>query len=58
MKRDILVIGLGYFGSRVTKTLSEHGQNVMVVDMREERVEANLPSPPTAASATQRTPAS
>ena len=41
--KEILLIGLGRFGSHVAKKLSELEHQVMAVDIREERVNAVLP---------------
>ena len=43
MKNNILLIGLGYFGMTVAKKLTEYKQDVMAVDMSEERVDMALP---------------
>jgi trk system potassium uptake protein TrkA len=38
MKKSIAVIGLGRFGGSITRTLIESGQEVLAIDMSEERV--------------------
>ncbi|MGI6754640.1 MAG: potassium channel family protein [Atopobiaceae bacterium] len=38
MKNNILLIGAGYFGTRVAERLMEYKQDVMVVDIDEDRV--------------------
>lgn len=43
MKNNILLIGLGYFGTKVAEQLSEYGQDVMAVDADEDRVNQVLP---------------
>ena len=43
MKNNILLIGLGHFGMTVAKKLTEYKQDVMAVDMSEERVDMALP---------------
>lgn len=43
MKNNILLIGLGYFGKTIAKKLAEYHQDVMAVDIKEERVSACLP---------------
>ncbi len=40
MKKDFAVIGLGSFGSRLCRVLSEQGADVIAVDINEERVNA------------------
>jgi trk system potassium uptake protein TrkA len=38
MKKQVVVIGLGRFGSRLAATLTSHGHEVLAVDSREDRV--------------------
>ncbi len=40
MSALFVVIGLGQLGDRVARTLSSHGQDVLAVDVREDKVEA------------------
>lgn len=41
--KSILIIGLGRFGRHMAKKFEEHGNDVMAVDIVEERVDAVLP---------------
>lgn len=43
MKSNILLIGLGYFGTKIAEKLAEYRQDVMAVDSDEERVNLVLP---------------
>ncbi len=38
MKKTVLVIGLGTFGTQIARTLSQGGANVLAIDLDEERV--------------------
>ncbi len=38
MRKTVLVIGLGTFGSQIARTLSQGGANVLAVDLDEEKV--------------------
>ena len=38
MKKQIVVIGLGRFGSRLASTLTDFGHEVLAIDKREDRV--------------------
>ena len=42
MKNNILLIGAGYFGTKVAERLIEYKQDVMIVDIDEERVDECL----------------
>ncbi|MDD4793268.1 MAG: TrkA family potassium uptake protein, partial [Firmicutes bacterium] len=48
MVQQVAVIGLGRFGTAVARTLSELGQEVMAIDLDEEKVQKLAPSVTTA----------
>ena len=41
--KSILIIGLGRFGRHMAEKFNEHGNDVMAIDISEERVNAVLP---------------
>lgn len=42
MARSFLIVGLGRFGKHMAKTLTEHGNEVLAIDINEDRVNASL----------------
>ena len=41
--KNVLLIGLGRFGSHIAKQLHSLGHEILAVDVNEERVNKNLP---------------